>query len=145
MKTVFSIQLEQQTIEEEYNVNFQSTATSAITELYRLGILPDENFNLFETRQHEKKKFVRRCIPNESILVLLFNWSLSSHLYSFVIKRSHPSIYLDFRRELCRSLPKNSLLQRQQVISSAENDAIQSVSKRVEYQKKIILSKANVR
>ena len=138
MKTVVSVQLDQQLINQEYTVDFDTTAKSVIEDLYMARILPTDDYDLYETRQHEKKKFVRKCIPSESLLVLIFNWSLSSHMYSFVIKRAQPSIYLGLRKELCRSLPKEALLQRQTVIANAEGDALQSVSKRVEYQKKLI-------
>ncbi|KAJ3302147.1 hypothetical protein HDV03_005383 [Kappamyces sp. JEL0829] len=128
-------------IVDTFQVGFSTTASSLIEHYFQNGMIPDRNFSLFEVRQHERKRFVRKCMFDELVMVLLFNWHLSSHQYSLVLRKEVPSIYVDLRKELCRTLPLESLLQRQMVIQTAEDDAINAVGKRVDHQKKLLIKR----
>lgn len=44
------------------------------------------------------ERFIRKLMPDEIILVLLFNWNLSSHQFSLIIRKEVQSIYLDLRK-----------------------------------------------
>ncbi|KAJ3366902.1 hypothetical protein HDU91_001688 [Kappamyces sp. JEL0680] len=70
-----------------------------------------------------------------------FSTTASSLIEHYFQNGMIPDRNFSLFEELCRTLPLESLLQRQMVIQTAEDDAINAVGKRVDHQKKLLIKR----
>jgi hypothetical protein len=54
VKTKISVLVDNRSMTEELMITFKTTASDVLDQFMSKGIIPDANFDLYETRQHEK-------------------------------------------------------------------------------------------